>query len=112
MANEFHIRSRLFYPAPQSGRHLCQGSGLARSRPWSEEVIILRWEDAGFPSEGFVLGAFYWQPGWTDSTKITIGLIRLFQTRNPNMLRYCGYEAQLDGARHPDLLSEAGANEP
>jgi hypothetical protein len=23
------------------------------------------------PIEGFVLCAFYWQPGWTDSTKIT-----------------------------------------
>lgn len=49
----------------------------ARHRDWRNrghglrEIVILRWEDAGFRPEGFVLGAFYWQRGWTGCTKIT-----------------------------------------
>jgi len=49
----------------------------ARHQDWRDrghglrEVVVLRWEDAGFPPEGFVLGAFYWQRWWTGSTKIT-----------------------------------------
>jgi hypothetical protein len=49
----------------------------ARHQDWRDcghglqEMIVLPWEDAGFPSEGFVLGAFYWQRGWTGSTKLT-----------------------------------------
>ena len=84
----------------------------ARHQDWRDrghglEVIILRWKDAGFPSEGFVLGAFYWQPGWTDCTKIIYWTDPPVLIRNLNMLRYCGYEAQLDGARHPDVLSQS-----
>jgi hypothetical protein len=49
----------------------------ARHQDWRDrghglrEIIILRWEDAGFPPEGFVLGAFHWQRGWKGSTRIT-----------------------------------------
>jgi hypothetical protein len=35
------------------------------------EIVVVRWEDAGFPSEGFVLGAFHWQRGWSGGTKWT-----------------------------------------
>jgi hypothetical protein len=32
------------------------------------EIIICRWEDAGFPNEGFPLAVFHWQRGWQDGT--------------------------------------------
>jgi hypothetical protein len=78
------------------------------------EIAAMVWKSSfcdgkmqGSSSEGFVLGAFYWQPGWTDCTKIIYWTDPPVPIRNLNMLRYCGYEAQLDGARNPDLLSES-----
>ena len=49
----------------------------ARHRDYRErghalkEIVVVSWEDAGFPSEGFVLAAFHWQKGWNGGTKWT-----------------------------------------
>jgi len=48
----------------------------ARHQDWRSrghglrEIIVLNWRDAGLRSEGFVLGAFYWQRRWAGSVKL------------------------------------------
>jgi hypothetical protein len=55
----------------------------ARHQDWRDcghglqEMIVLSWEDAGFPSEGFVLGAFYWHAAGPVAQSSLIGQIRL-----------------------------------
>jgi hypothetical protein len=47
---------------------------MARHRDFREQghglklIIVLPWEDAGFPSEGFVLSVCHWQRNWFGPT--------------------------------------------
>jgi hypothetical protein len=50
---------------------------IARHRDFTErghalkEIVVVPWEDSGFPDEGYVLAACHWQRGWSGGTKWT-----------------------------------------
>lgn len=39
-----------------------------------KEIVVVDWADAGFPTEGFALAAFYWRRGYPGGTAWAYGL--------------------------------------
>jgi hypothetical protein len=53
-----------------------------------KEIVLIDWEDAGFPNEGFALAVLHWQRGYRGGTALRYGL-------SPKSKRnhYCGIDA-------------------
>jgi hypothetical protein len=53
-----------------------------------KEIVLIDWEDAGFPIEGFALAVFHWQRGYRGDMAWSYGL-----SPKPRRNHYCGIDA-------------------
>ena len=53
-----------------------------------KEIVLIDWQDAGFPTEGFALAVFHWERGYKGGMAWNYGL-----SPKPKRNHYCGIDA-------------------
>ena len=66
------------------GRHV----DFLKSRHRLKEIVLIDWDDAGFPTEGFALAVLHWQRGHQGGTTWSYGL-----SPKPRRNHHCGIDA-------------------